>query len=122
MKYKIAAEELSGVLNYVLEAYQGVIKRGDFTACESDVDAKKAWAMQSDQAAQFVDEVCTLNPQHETSSAEIFGRYIIWADDAGIGKRLNRNNLTSRLTRLGVETKKAGKGKRMLVGIKVGKA
>ncbi|MBF0117021.1 MAG: hypothetical protein HQM04_18505 [Magnetococcales bacterium] len=78
---------------------------------------KTEWRRQSDQAQQFMEECCILDPQAEVSSQEVWNRYAEWAGSYGIKRSLARNTLTSRLKRLGVVDRKTTGGQRMLSGI-----
>lgn len=113
-------EELSGIMNLSLQAFGGVIKREAFTEPQSCLDAKQEWRKEADQASQFVEEKCVLNPNCEITSAALYDEYKTWADEAGISRKLNKKNFTNRLVRLGCKTHKGTGGKRMIQGIRIG--
>jgi len=113
-------QELPGILNLTLKAFGQVLKRGKFTEPKSCLAAKEEWRLEADQIAQFVQERCMLDPREEITSAAIYDEYKAWADEAGIGRRLNRKNFTNRLVRLGCKTRKGAMGKRMIDGIRIG--
>jgi len=93
--------ELPGILNLALSAMKGVFLRGRFTEGESVARMKAEWRLQSDQAAQFVEECCEWVPNHRETSANLYNLYRAWAQSQGIMKTLNKANFTSRLTVLG---------------------
>ena len=116
LKEKLFAE-LPGILNLALEGVAGVLQRGVFTTPPSSEVLKQAWRTEVDQAAQFVEEVCTLTPTARTASLTVWRAYQSWSADAGIKRPLNRNNFTTRLKRLGIEDDRGTGGMRMLSGI-----
>ena len=120
LKYELD-EELPGILNLSLEALASVLEHDAFTVCPSDKEAKARWRLEADQAAQFVEDLCELHPEHETHSATLYNKYCNWVMDEGITKKLNRNNFTRRLMRLGVETSRGTGGIRLLSGIRIRK-
>jgi P4 family phage/plasmid primase-like protien len=109
--------ELQGVFNRALSGLERLMTNRAFTACASSADIARQWRREADQAAQFVDECCTLGPGQRVSSNELYRRYRSWALEAGIGRLLNRNNFALRLKRLGLETGRGTGGTRMIEGI-----
>lgn len=118
LKEKLIAE-LPGILNLALEGVAGVLQRGVFTTPPSSEILKRAWRTEVDQAAQFVEEVCTLTPTARTASMAVWRAYQSWSADAGIKRPLNRNNFTTRLKRLGIDDDRGTGGVRMLCGIAI---
>jgi len=116
LKEKLA-EELPGILNLALQAYGEALKRGSFTDPESCLRAKEEWRIEADQAAQFICDRCELVPDARVISSDLYYAYKNWADEAGITRRLNRKNFTSRLLRLGAQLCKGKRGIRMIAGI-----
>lgn len=113
-------KELPGIMNLALGAYRNVIKTNNFTEPQSCIDAKSAWRLEADQVAQFVQERCVLKPNYEVSSSDLYEAYKIWADDAGISKKMGRRNFTNRLVRLGCSLSKGTAGTRLISGIRIG--
>jgi putative DNA primase/helicase len=113
-------DELPGIMNLSLQAFGRVLKREAFTEPQSCLDAKAEWRKEADQAAQFVEEKCVLEPNSEITSAALYDEYKTWADDAGISRKLNKKNFTNRLVRLGCKTHKGTAGKRMIKGLRIG--
>jgi|GEM_PF-6348813 len=109
-------EELPGIMNLGLQAFGEVLKCGTFTEPQSCLDAKEAWRIEADQAAQFLNDKCVIDPSKEISSAQLFQAYSLWACQAGIKKKLNRQNFTKRIERLGGETFRTNSA-RMIAGI-----
>ena len=118
LKDKLAAE-LPGILNMALAAYADAMNRGTFTEPASCIEAKHAWRLEADQAAQFAEEAIEwLAGERETSKA-VFDAYQAWAEANGVKRPLNRKNLTQRLERLGARTGKAHGGQRVLYGLRL---
>jgi phage/plasmid-associated DNA primase len=67
--------------------------------------------------AQFLDEKCTVGPEHLITSHQLYSSYDRWAKDSGIKRTLNRKNFTTRLARVGIEKEKGTAGVRMLAGV-----
>jgi putative DNA primase/helicase len=99
LKGKLLAE-LPGILNMSLEAYALALTDG-FTVPASSEAAKQEWRLDADQVAQFVDDVCTRDPQARSTAADVFAAYRDWAVQNGINKTTSQKGLRERLTRLG---------------------
>ena len=109
--------ELSGILNLALKAVQTAFNVGHFTKVPSSEEIKQRWRTESDQAAQFLEECCTLTPEGRESSKAVYERYGYWANENGIVRRLGHKAFTNRLERLGVKPVKGTGGIRFLAGI-----
>jgi len=120
LKDKLAAE-IPGIVNMALDAFAGVIKRGAFTEPASCLQAKEEWRIEADQVAQYVGDRCELVAEAESISKEVYSDYTSWADGAGIARKVNRKNFTTRLVRLGCKLEKGTAGKRLITGIRVKK-
>lgn len=68
---------------------------------------------------QFVEERCAMSESFEISSGALYAEYRVWADDAGITRKLNQKNFSNRLVRLGCKLHKGTGGKRMIAGIRL---
>tara|TARA_R110002049_G_scaffold309283_1_gene520075 strand:+ start:3876 stop:5417 length:1542 start_codon:yes stop_codon:yes gene_type:complete len=111
--------ELSGILNMSLTALTQLFKDGAFVEPESSQEAKRQWRVEADQVAQFTEEYCQVSAESQETSQELYNAYDDWANDAGISRRLNRNNFTKRLQKLGFAPKKGTGGVRTITGIKL---
>ena len=109
-------EELPGVLNLALKAYADALNFGftKFASCEA---AKKKWALEADQVAQFIDE-CGVRGPEKVSIGTVFSEYGHWARDNGVARTVNKRTLRDRLTRLGFGEARDGKG-RYVTGLKL---
>ncbi|MCB1784571.1 MAG: hypothetical protein KDI13_11340 [Alphaproteobacteria bacterium] len=113
-------DELPGIMNLALQAFGEVVKRNAFTEPESCLSAKLEWKLEADQVAQFIQDHCVLDPKYEVPSKALYDDYRLWADEGGIHRKLNRQNFTKRLVRLGCTTKKGTGGVRIISGIRIG--
>ena len=93
--------ELPGILNLVLAAYARALRVG-FTVPSSCTAAKKAWRLDADQAAQFVEEQCDRDAAAEISSRDAYFAYKVWADSQGLKNLLVQRGFRERLTGLGL--------------------
>jgi len=110
-------KELPGILNMALAGLEQVFLRGGFTRTIECEDAKKRWRLECDQAAQFVEDCCEFGPDFYESSKNIYENYQRWAEENGVKGKLNRNNLTTRVCRLGAEQNRGVGGVRILSGV-----
>ena len=95
--------EMSGVLNFCLDALASVYDRRGLTTPASSIEIAKSWRLSSDQVAQFLDEAVTLDNAAITASSEVYRLYTEWAPQAGIRHTLNRKNFTLRMEEKGIE-------------------
>jgi putative DNA primase/helicase len=111
-------EELPGILNLALSHLARLLKTGRWTEPASCVEAKRQWAVECDQTAQFLEDRCVIGPDEQIASKELFEAYLKWAEDAGVRKTLNRRNFINRLSKHGV---KPGRNmrQRLLLGIRL---
>jgi putative DNA primase/helicase len=112
-------DELPGIMNLALQAFGEVLKRGTFTEPQSCLTAKQEWRLEADQAAQFIGEKCIIDSEAAIESGALYTEYKLWADDAGISRKLNHKNFTRRIERLGAKAHKGTGGKRMIAGIRL---
>jgi len=112
-------KELPGILNMVLAGLEQVFLRNGFTRTLECEDAKKKWRLECDQAAQFAEDCCEFGPDFFETSSDVYKSYEKWAGENGIKKKLNKNNLTVRMCRLGAEKKKGSGGIRILSGVRL---
>lgn len=92
-------QELPGILRMCLNAYAEALNRKKFTEPQSCKEAKQAWRLEADQAAQFIEDACL--KEGKTGSTELFQAYLTWANEQGIRQRLSQKTFSERLMRLG---------------------
>jgi len=118
LKGKLAAE-MPGIINLALQAFSEVLKRGTFTEPESCKQAKQDWRFEADQVAQFLSDLCEVEPSASSTSYELYQKYHFWAETSGIVRKLAHKNFTKRIERLGGKPRKGTGGVRMIDGIRI---
>src|SRR5699024_4676348 len=88
--------ELSGVLNMALNAYLNAIQHG-FTMPDSSKQARDEWRLEADQAAQFIEDVCTVDTASEERAKLLYDEYTNWARDNGITRTLTMKSFRDRM-------------------------
>ena len=101
-------QELPGILRLCLNAYAEALNRRTFTEPKSCKEAKQAWRLEADQAAQFIEDACLKDGK--TGSTELFQAYLTWANEQGIKHRLSHKTFSERLMRLGYSTSRTRHG------------
>ncbi|MFH2075896.1 MAG: phage/plasmid primase, P4 family [Pseudomonadota bacterium] len=111
--------ELPGILARALNAFGGVLRRGNFTMPPSVMEAREAWRMQVDQVATFIDDCVEREPGAWQRSIRVYSRYKSWALEAGIHRTLNQKNFTIRMERHGFQPRKGSGGARGISGLRL---
>lgn len=109
--------EISGILNFCLDALAALYDRNGLTTPASSNELAKGWRLSSDQVEQFLDEAVIRDNRAITASSDVYCLYQAWASEAGIRRTLNRKNFTLRLEAHGIEHGKS-KGVRSVFGIR----
>ena len=79
-----------------------------FTEPESCKEAKQAWRLEADQAAQFFEEACL--KEGDIGSSDLYQAYLGWAMDQGIRQKLTHKSFSSRVINLGVTWSRKNRG------------
>lgn len=101
-------QELPGILRRCLTAYAEALKSKRFTEPQSCKDAKQAWRMEADQAAQFLEDACL--KEGDIGSSDLFQAYLGWAMDQGIHQKLTHKSFSQRVINLGVTWSRKNRG------------
>lgn len=67
--------ELSGILNWVLEALPQFMRRGQFSTCEVCQKELERFRLQSDSVQLFLHECCECDETFTTSGKDLFAKY-----------------------------------------------
>lgn len=67
--------ELSGILNWVLEALPGFMQRGQFSPCELCQKELERYRMQSDSVQLFLYECCERDETFTSTGKDLFAKY-----------------------------------------------
>lgn len=117
------ATELSGILNWAIEGYRQIKKRGHFIQPESARDAIEAMEMLASPERAFLRDMCEVGPTNEADKDDLFEAFCDWSIDQGRKDHGNKEwffrNLRSIIP--GLHEKKSripdGDRDRVLVGI-----
>jgi len=110
--------ELSGILNFALEGLKELLIQQAFSVPQSSNELAKGWRQEADQAAQFVDECCERHPLKTVTSNELYREFEIWAGHAGITRKLNRKNFSTRIEQMGIKLVRTNK-QRLVEGLAI---
>jgi putative DNA primase/helicase len=109
--------ELPGILNMVTEAY-GWVELTGFITPKSSLAAAKAWRIEADQVAQFVEECTELDSGNEIRIGDLYGYFNQWADVAGVKSRVTKKSFRQRLSTMGFGMSRSSHG-RLIKGLKM---
>ena len=110
-------EELPGILNMVTEAY-GWVELIGFTIPKSSLAAAKAWRIEADQVAQFVEECCVLDSGNEIRIGDLYRDFNRWADVVGVKSRVAKKSFSQRLSTMGYGAHRSSQD-RLIKGLKM---
>ncbi len=108
---KIINDELPGVLNWVIEGLDRLLKEKSFTKCTASEEALESYKKESNNILLFVEESGLI--PHETSfrtTGEIYAEYKSWCEDIGY-RSVSKNIFSKELKALGFEYAKIAKGR-----------
>ena len=96
--------ELSGILNRIIEGYQRLVDRDDFTDAKEVENEVKSFVHQNDNVYEYYSDFLDVSPNHENGDSvqiqEIYTKYIdIYCEQAGIRRPLSRKALVKELQR-----------------------
>lgn len=121
LKDKLAAE-LPGILNLALDAYAGVINRGDFTLPPSVVAAVADWKDEADPLRSFVKEMTIMDEEAKwieaVTTADFYGSFKMYCDDMGLKQAVTQRDFTKRICKLTGATTGHTKTDRIIQGIR----
>ncbi len=109
--------ELPGILNLALAGLARVFEKGTFTEPASCKEAKLEWRIEIDQAAQFVEDACHIDPFGEETIAAVYEAYTLWVRATGIRLALSKRGLVGRLLKMGAERDAGSANTKILKGI-----
>jgi len=98
--------EVSGILNWALEALPGLMKRGEFSVSEKCENALERYRLQSDSARLFVSEMCQAS-EYTTAGPDLFSAYKKYCIESALNN-CGRNIFYKRLQGMGYEREMAG--------------
>ena len=115
-------KELSGILNWAIEGWHKVRSTGRFTQPESAKDFIEAFQEQASPIKKFIDDMCAVGQEQESSTGDIFRYWNIWRkvngyrgtqSQAAFGKQLLSADMSIHKTRI----RKDGQRLQLYLGI-----
>jgi putative DNA primase/helicase len=101
---RIIEAELSGVLNWVLEGLNRLLKQQKFSHCSASIEAVEKYKTQSDSVKLFMDENSyQKHPTKYKLIKDLYTEYRNFCNDDGF-KPVNKSNFKKRLESIGVLT------------------
>ncbi len=94
--------EISGILNWVLEALPALMTAREFTECEKCEKAMEQYRLQADNVRLFLNEACE-SSESTTQASDLHRDYKNFCIEASL-KPLGRNKFIERLESLGYES------------------
>jgi P4 family phage/plasmid primase-like protien len=97
-------KEGPGILNWMLDGYDTLTKRGHFEVPESVASATEEFKSTNDVAGLFLNdpEAVTLGDEHRTKPSTLYGAYVCWAKDSGFKGIKNIRNISDDWKRHGL--------------------
>jgi putative DNA primase/helicase len=87
----VTPEELSGLFNLAISAYQGVIQRGDFTSNEATQEGTNQFKEAIVPVIAFLRECCDVSdPKFRTDRTDLYHAFCGWCSQSGRGRPSNR--------------------------------
>ncbi len=108
---KIINDELPGVLNWVIEGLDRLLKEKDFTKCSAAVETLETYKKESNNILLFIEDAGLI--MHKTSfrtTGEIYEEYKTWCNETGF-RSIGKNNFSKELKELEFEHGKTSKGR-----------
>jgi len=123
LKYKLAALELSGILNLALDAYGGVIQRGGFTVPDSVEEAINNWKSENDPVRGFacdcIEEDRNATGEAATLSADYYRAFVTFCEEEGVPRIPKQKAFTVRLCKVTAGTSGRSNKGRTIEGIRL---
>ena len=107
--------EISGILNWVLEALPGLMNRGDFTVSPKCEKALELYRLQSDSVRLFLNELCEPS-DYATAASEVYTAYKGYCLDSSL-KPLGKQKFYERLEALAGAPEMYGNLKRFKIKV-----
>ena len=109
-------EEISGILNFMLEGYKRYCERGGFQVPKSCKLATEAWLMSTSNVARFMNEETNKVKGEKIKCTELWEHYKTWCHDIAGTKEKGRNSFYQELEDLKYTIVKGGKNIRYVDG------
>ena len=115
---RIAAKELSGVLNRALEGWKRLQTKGRFTKSIDMANARKELLAHANPLQGFIDECCKKAQNVTIKLDGFYVRYKAWADDNGYTMTQTKPTVRKNLEHLNYRVPRHASG-RVIIGLKI---
>jgi putative DNA primase/helicase len=115
---RIAAKELSGVLNRALEGWKRLQTKGRFTKSIDMANARKELLAHANPLQGFIDECCEKADDVTISMDKFYLRYKAWADDNGYTMTQTKPTARKNLEHMNYRVPRRASG-RVIIGLKI---
>jgi putative DNA primase/helicase len=116
--------ELSGILNWALDGYDSLVKRGHFVQPKNASDTIEKMERLAAPIQAFIEDMCVVGPSYEILSDALYAQYQRWCEKGGVvpsGKEWFGRLLYAAVPELREAKLKTGDGRqRYYVGIELG--
>jgi P4 family phage/plasmid primase-like protien len=113
---RIIQNELSGVLNRVLEGWKRLNSKGRFTSSIDMQEARRAFLANSNPLMGFIDEYCEIENGAKMTLQDFQKAYEEWARASGYTRTQTKSTIKKNLEHQGFEVKR-GKPGLMVIGV-----
>ena len=105
-------EEMSGILNKVIEALKILLAENQFRTTESTNEMLHEYKVENDQVSRFLTDTCKLEDDARTDEDQLYTHYTDWCETEGIRKPLAKNKFRDGVKAWGGEHKRARDGEK----------
>lgn len=112
-------DEHSGILNWMLEGLQRLLKQQHFTVSSSSIEISKEYTRQSDNIQSFIEEMTTQKKSAKINKTELYNKYLTYCQDYGLNEN-SAQKFTQRIRELKITDtiqKINGQTQRVWIGI-----
>jgi len=71
-------KELSGILNWAIDGWHSLMKKGEFIQPESAIDFMEAFQEQASPIKKFIEDMCNVDNGLQAHSGEMFEHWSLW--------------------------------------------
>ena len=87
----VTPEELSGLFNASMQAYRGVIERGDFTSTAATMEGAAQFREAVVPVVAFLKECCDVDPEYKCDRTDLYEAFCGWCSQIGNRRLSNRS-------------------------------
>ncbi len=122
----LLAQELSGILNWMMEGARDLVQKGNFIITEEQTQMLNEYRQENSSVEGFISECIMLNPESSVDVPDLYAEYKKWSQSDG-GRKVKANiTFTKEVKaygakndRFGFKTREHGSDEAKFVGIKL---